>query len=241
MFKKFTYGLITSLVVGCCIPAFAQTEDNSSQDVTVNPYALCEKSPLNSVCQPYHLNPVTLDDRSGEEVLACVLRVGETEELKGSCKYSIESGQFVVYIEEEQELESLGGENPTRVVNVSTNSIAKLLYEEDTIENRPSILNVIAPPPVRLARRLFRKPKDISLISVIFPVGLANAGQSLSSSEVSATQQASPSYSGGESATQQQPQPVIVTLVVEQDTGTTVRSELESATGLPSEAPPAER
>ncbi len=38
----------------------------------------------------------------------------------------------------------------------------------------------------------------------------------------------------------QQPQPVVVTLVIEQEVGGTVRSQLESVTGLPSEAPPAE-
>ncbi|NEP36266.1 hypothetical protein [Moorena sp. SIO3B2] len=220
--------------------AFAQTEENSSQQVTVDPYVLCTKFPYNSVCKPYHLNPVALDDRPGEEVLGCLLKVEGTE-IKGPCKYSIASGNFVVYIEEDQELDSLGGEKPTRIVSVSANSIAKLLYEEDTIKNRPSLLNIIAPAPVRIARQVFKKPKEVSLISVIFPMRLTNTGQSLSYSEVSATQQVSPSSSGGGNATHQQPQPVIVTLVVEREVGGTVRSQLESATGLLSEAPPAER
>lgn len=212
LINKLTYGcgLAAGLAVGYCPSVFAQ----------VDPYTLCAKSPYNSVCQPHHLNPVALEDQSGEEALACVLKIEETE-LKGACNYSITPEQFAVYIEEDPELEALGGEKPTRTVAVPTDRIVKLLYEEDTLANRPSLLNII--PAVRVARRALKKPneKEVALISVIFP----NTGQPLSPS-------------AGQ-ATQQQPQPVVVTLVVDKEIGGTVRSQLESITGLPSEAPPA--
>ena len=214
MLKKFTYGIFTSLAVGYSVAVFAQTEDNSSQKTTVDPYVLCAKSPLNSVCQPYHLNPVALKDRPGEKVLGCQFKV-EKNEIKGPCKYSIESENLVAYIEEGQELESLKGEKPTRMISVSTNKIAKLFYKEDTMKNRPKLLSVIAPPPVRVARRALKKPKKVSIISVVFPIR--------------------------KNVTQQRPQPAILTLVTKRKAGSTVRSQLEDTTGLPSEAPPAER
>jgi hypothetical protein len=202
MLKRLTYGIVTSLAVGYSMAVFAQTEDNSSQQKTVDPYVLCAKSPLNSVCQPYHLNPVALKDRPGEEVLGCQFKVEETE-IKGLCKYSIESENLVAYIEEGQELESLEGEKPTRIVSVSTNNIAKLFYEEDTMKNRPKL------------RRVLKQPKKVSIISVVFPIR--------------------------ENATQKRPQAAILTLVTKRKAGSTVRSQLENTTGLPSEAPPAER
>lgn len=214
MLKKLTQVIVTSLAMGYSMTVFAQTEDNSSQKTTVNPYVLCAKSPLNSVCQPYHVNPVALKDRPGEEVLGCQLKVEETE-IKGPCKYAIESKNLVAYIEEGPELESLKGEKPTRPVSVSTNKIAKLFYEEDTMKNRPKLLSLIAPPPVRIARRALKKPKKVSIISVVFPTK--------------------------KDATQKRPQPAILTLVTKRKAGGTVRSELENTTGLPSEAPPAER
>ena len=214
MLKKLTQVIITSLAVGYSVTVFAQTENNSSQKTTVNPYVLCAKSPLNSVCQPYHVNPVALKDRPGEEVLGCQLKVEETE-IKGPCKYAIESKNLVAYIEEGPELETLKGEKPTRPVSVSTNKIAKLFYEEDTMKNRPKLLSLIAPPPVRIARRALKKPKKVSIISVVFPTK--------------------------KDATQKRPQPAILTLVTKRKAGGTVRSELENTTGLPSEAPPAER
>lgn len=214
MLKKLTQVIITSLAVGYSVTVFAQTENNSSQKTTVNPYVLCAKSPLNSVCQPYHVNPVALKDRPGEEVLGCQLKVEETE-IKGPCKYSIESKNLVAYIEEGSELESLEGEQPTRPVSVSTNKIAKLFYEEDTMKNRPKLLSFFAPPAVRIAGRALKKPKKVSIISVVFPTR--------------------------KEATQKRPQPAILTLVTKRKAGGTVRSELENTTGLPSEAPPAER
>ncbi|MEB3216043.1 MAG: hypothetical protein VKN72_07300 [Nostocales cyanobacterium 94392] len=206
MLKKLTCGIFTSLAVGYSMTVFAQTEDNSSQKTTVNPYVLCAKSPLNSVCQRYHVNPVALKDRPGEEVLGCQFKVEETE-IKGPCKYSIESKNLVAYIEEGSELESLEGEKPTRPVSVSTNKIAKLFYEEDTMKNRS----------VRIAGRALRKPKKVSIISVVFPI-------------IKNTTQKRP-----------QPAPAILTLVTKRKAGSSVRSQLENTTGLPSEAPPAER
>ena len=168
MLKKLTQVIVTSLAVGYSVTVFAQTEDNSSQKTTVDTYVLCAKSPLNSVCQPYHVNPVALKDRPGEEVLGCRFKVGETE-IKGPCKYSIESKNLVAYIEEGPELESLEGEKPTRPVSVSTNKIAKLFYEEDTMKNRPKLLSFVAPPAARIAGRALRKPKKVSIISFVFP------------------------------------------------------------------------
>ncbi len=215
LIKRVTWvGLTAGLAVGYCTSASAQAQDSSSQ---VDPYTLCERSPLNSVCQPYHLDPVALEDRPGEDAFGCLLTIEDTE-LKGLCKYSITAEQFVVYLEEGPELDSLGGQKPTRVVAVPTNGIVKLLYEEDTLENRPSLLSLI--PAVRVARRVFKEPEEVALISVIFPMGLVNTGES-SPTAASATQ------------------PVVTTLVVEQELGGTVRSQLESVTGLPSEAPPA--
>lgn len=210
MLKRLTQVIVTSLAVGYSMAVFAQTEDNSSQQKTVDPYVLCAKSPLNSVCQPYHINPVALKNRPGEEVLGCQLKVEETE-IKGACKYSIESKNLVAYIEEGPELESLEGEKPTRIVSVSTNNIVKLFYEEDTMKNRPKLLSLIAPPPVRIVGRVLNKPKKVSIISVVFPTG--------------------------KKATQLQP--AILTLVTKRKAGGTVRSQLENTTGLPSEAPPA--
>lgn len=221
--ERLAYGLVSGLAACYCTSAFAQ-------DTTVDPYILCAKSPYNSVCQLHHLNPVSLDDRPGEEALGCLLKIGGSD-LQGQCRFSIDSGQFGVYIEEGQELESLGGKKPTRGIGVSTDNIVKLLYEEDTIENRPALL-----PPVRVARRVLRRPNEVSLISVIFPLGLANTALS---AEGSATPEESVA-SSNVAPTTQQPQPVVVTLVVEQEVGGTVRSQLESVTGLPSEAPPAE-
>jgi len=216
MLKKLTQVIVTSLAVGYSMTVFAQTEDNSSQKTTVDSYVLCAKSPLNSVCQPYHVNPVALKDRPGEEVLGCRFKVGETE-IKGPCKYSIESKNLVAYIEEGPEWESLEGKKPTRMISVSTNKIAKLFYEEDTMKNRPKLLSLIAPPPVRIAGRALRKPKKVSIISVVFPI-------------IKNTTQKRP-----------QPAPAILTLVTKRKAGGSVRSELENTTGLPSEAPPAER
>ncbi|MDY6901848.1 MAG: hypothetical protein SWZ49_27800 [Cyanobacteriota bacterium] len=106
-----------------------------------------------------------MKDRPGEEVLGCQFKVEETE-IKGPCKYLIKSNNLVAYIEEGQELESLEGKKPTRIISVSTNKIAKLFYEEDTMKNRPRLLSLIAPPPVRVARRALKKPKKVSIISV---------------------------------------------------------------------------
>lgn len=234
LFKRLAlaYGFIATLAISYCTPAVAQTGQNVSGDTTVDPYTLCANSPQNSVCQPYHLNPVSLDDRPGEEALGCQLKIGDSD-LQGRCKFSITSEQFVVYIQEGPELESLGGEQPTRVIDVSTNRIVKLLYEEDTIENRPALL-----PVVRVARRVVKKtPKEISLISVIVPLRSINTAESAGGSGT--PEDRLPASDG--SPTTQQPQPVVVTLVVEQEAGGAVRSQLESATGLPSEAPPAEQ
>ncbi|NJL55046.1 hypothetical protein HC928_07540 [bacterium] len=212
--KRLAYGFVAGLTVGYCTSAVAQ-----ESSIQVDPYTLCANSPLNSVCQPYHLNPVALEDQPGEETFGCLLTVENTE-VKGPCKYSIMPEQFVAYIEEDPELESLEGARPTRVVTVPINGIVKLLYEEDMLENRPSLLSLI--PAVRVARRVFKQPEEVALISVVFPMRFASADHSAPANVA------------------QQPQPAVVTVVVEQENGASVRSELENVTGLPSEAPPAQ-
>lgn len=212
--KRLVYSLVAGLTIGYCTPAVAQ--ESSSE---VDPYTLCANSPLNSVCQPYHLNPIALEYQPGEEAFGCLLTVEGTE-VKGPCKYSITPEQFVAYIEEGPELESLEGARPTRVVTVPINGIVKLFYEEDELKNRPSLLSLI--PAVRVARRVFKEPEEVALISVVFPMRFAIADQSAPVNVA------------------QQPQPAVVTVVVEQENGGSVRSELESVTGLPSEAPPAQ-
>ena len=221
---------------------------SSASDSDIDPYTLCEDWPLNSVCQPYHSNPVALEDRPGEVALGCVL-TADNAELQGACKYTIGSDKVIAYIEEGQDLASLNDRKPTRVVDIPTTNIAKLAYEEDTAENRRSLLELL--PPIRIVTRIFSQPEEISLISVVF-LSTADAEPSVNEAdtELSATVESDPVSAPGEitadetAATEQpslqQSLPVVLTLVVNREQGADVRSQLETSTGLPSEAPPAE-
>ncbi|MEM1256613.1 MAG: hypothetical protein AAGI69_29610 [Cyanobacteria bacterium P01_H01_bin.21] len=84
------------------------------------------------------------------------------------------------------------------------------LYEEDTTKVRRALVDII--PPVRIIRGIFTSPEKISLMSIVFL----------------------PESAGSQPTSQ----PPVVTLVVQRDRGAEVRSQLETITGLPSEAPP---
>jgi len=76
---------------------------------------------------------------------------------------------------------------------------------------RRSLASILAPAPLRLAGRVLNNPKEISLMSLVFLTPAAAT----------------------------QPTPPVMTLVVQRDQGAELRSQLESVTGLSSEAPPA--
>ena len=195
------------------------TEEEQLNDELVN---LCLKSPYNSRCEEID-ELISLDKRPGEDALACVLKMEDTE-LKALCKYKLESDVLAIYIEEGENLEYLDGKKATRAISTSTSNIAKLFYAEDTKKNRPSLLNII--PPVRILRNL-KKSAKISLISVAFPqeIEVNDEIDSVSATEALTT-------------TQQKPKPIVLTLVFALEQGAEVRAQLETLTGLPSEAPP---
>ena len=195
------------------------TEEEILNDELIN---LCLKFPYNSRCEEVG-ELITLDKRSGEYALACVLKI-EDSESKALCKYELESDFLTVYMEEGESLEYLDGKKATQVVRTSTSNIAKLFYSENTKKNRPSLLNII--PPVRILHK-FKKSEKISLISIVFPeeIEINNKIESVSSAEERTT-------------TEQKIKPLILTLVLDLERGAEVRSQLEKLTGLTSEAPP---
>ena len=218
MKTKFLFtALFLTLSISISTPGL--TEEEQLTDELVN---LCLKSPYNSRCEGID-ELISLDKRPGEDALACVLKMEDTES-KALCKYELESDVLAIYIEEGENLEYLDGNKATRAISTSTSNIAKLFYAEDTKKNRPSLLKIIS--PVRILHN-FKKSAKISLISVAFPqeIEVNDEIESVSTSEMQNT-------------TRQNPKPIVLTLVFDLEQGAEVRSQLETLTGLPSEAPP---
>jgi hypothetical protein len=212
MLKRALHGMVASIAIGYSPTLIAQIEIDQGHSEAPDPYVLCEDYPLNSSCQPHHASPMALADRPGEVALGCVLTADEIQ-LRGRCKYSIESDRVIAYVEEGPKLVSLDDDHPTRFVEVPISDILKLMYEEATEDQQDSLLDLLEIlPPVRIINSLFRRSEEISLVSLVFV-----------------------------SAADVEPQPLTLTLLVSTDAGAELRSELENFTGLPSEAPPAGR
>ncbi|MGF1458578.1 MAG: hypothetical protein ACFBSG_06075 [Leptolyngbyaceae cyanobacterium] len=212
MLKRALHGMVASIAIGYSPTLVAQIEIDQGHNEATDPYVLCEDYPLNSICQPHHVSPMALADRPGEMALGCLLTVDDTQ-LQGRCKHLIEADRVVAYIEEGPKLAALEDYQPTRRVEIPISDILKLMYEEATAEQQASLLNFLEIlPPVRIVSNLFRRSEEISLVSVAFA-----------------------------DATDIESAPLVLTLLVSQDKGAELRSQFETFTGLPSEAPPAGR
>ena len=152
--SSFVSGTIATLALSSMTPlqAVAQPE------VEIEPYVLCVRFPLNSVCEDFHRHPVSLENRSGQSAM-CGFQAGEIA-AQGQCKFLIESDQLMAYIEEEDELEVLDGEKPTRVVTASQGDVFRLFYAEQTRS-----LNLVL-PPLQLLANLLMPAREFSVIAM---------------------------------------------------------------------------
>jgi hypothetical protein len=226
--RTLTYGAISALAISTMTPL--QVAHSQVEAPVIEPYVLCARFPLNSVCEDFHRNPVALENRAGESAM-CGFQSGETA-AQGLCKFLIESNQITTYIEEADELVVLDGEKPTRVVTASTGEVFRLFYTEQTRS-----LNLVL-PPLQLLANLLIPAREFSVIAMAIPspemLALLQSGDipfEVMPEPGTAADQLPPEFSD-------LPQPDMLMLMVDTNQGPDLLAQIETLTGLEAEPLP---
>jgi hypothetical protein len=173
-------------------------------------YQLCSSFPHNSQCKGYTA-PVALKNRPGQES-QCTWGAGDDQK-RGDCKFAFYPEGVLVYVETGDTLKVLGDRRASQEIKVSYEQIKALDYREFTQNNE--------------GKR--------TAYALLFGTGWAGLVKDKFLAEVTMQYQPAPAESVSD-ATIIQP----LSLVLERDLGSSVRSHLESKTNLRVEVPEGE-
>jgi uncharacterized protein YjbI with pentapeptide repeats len=138
--KKILFAAL--FTVGLVLSSYAIASDEKVEQIDLELYNFCSKSPLNSRCEGVEI-PVFLEDRDGAST-KCQLRWQPDENLN-SCKFIVKENQLIIYLETGKAIAPLANKKATQEININYENIMFF----PTVKKYKWVFNLAARPTVR--------------------------------------------------------------------------------------------